>query len=338
MFEEIIREIKKLEGPQPFEMQVDLDEKRFYDRECPNKECQQQFKVAFDDWKEKVRDEQVFCPFCRHQADSTEWHTPEQIEHIKSAARAEMSRRVQVALRRAVARTPKQTFAGPFNISMSLAFNPGHIPPVLVAKAADAMRQDFTCEVCSCRFASVGASFFCPACGHNSANTNFDTTLLTIERTVQTLEPMRQTLTTAIDQDTAHDAIRQLLEDQFTRLVGAFERINEALFARLPNASSFQKKGAVFQRIDDASDLWNQAGSITYARFLSPPDISSLKILFQRRHVLTHRQGIIDQAYIDRSGDSRYSVGQRLVVRDDDVLELVRLMRTLVAGLRSVVP
>jgi hypothetical protein len=31
-------------------------------------------------------------------------------------------------------------------------------------------------------------------------------------------------------------------------------------------------------------------------------------------------------------------VGQRRVVRDGDVLELVRLMRTLVAGLRTLVP
>ena len=41
---------------------------------------------------------------------------------------------------------------------------------------------------------------------------------------------------------------------------------------------------------------------------------------------------------VDRSGDSSYAVGHRLVVKDDDVLELVRYLRVLVAGLRGLVP
>jgi len=39
--------------------------------------------------------------------------------------------------------------------------------------------------------------------------------------------------------------------------------------------------------------------------------------------VLGHKQGIVDQPYIDRSGDTNYAVGQRLVIREQDVLELV---------------
>jgi hypothetical protein len=63
-----------------------------------------------------------------------------------------------------------------------------------------------------------------------------------------------------------------------------------------------------------------------------------MKLLFQRRHVISHRQGIVDQTYIDRSGDSSYTVGQRLVVRDADVLDLVNHMRTLVTGLKTLAP
>jgi uncharacterized Zn finger protein (UPF0148 family) len=339
MFDEVLREIKKLSRGQQVSISMPLDEKRFFDRECPNGECGQRFKVLFEDWRDKVRDEEVFCPFCRHVAISTEWHTPEQVEYIKSAARAEMARLVQGALKRGVERTRPHSFGGGLlKMSMSLSFTPGRIPPVLMAQATEAMRQDFTCESCGCRFASVGASFFCPACGHNSAMSSFETTLVTVEETVRALDVMREALGTSVDTDTSHNAIRQLLEDQFARLVGAFERINEVLFNRIPNTSAIVKKGAVFQRLDDASSLWMQATGKGYDAFMAPVGLQRMKVLFQRRHVISHRQGIVDQTYIDRSGDSSYAVGQRLVVRDAEVLELVSYMRTLVVGLKTLAP
>src|ERR671912_643284 len=79
------------------------------------------FKVLFDDWRDKVRDEQVFCPFCRHNEEATEWNTPEQVEHIKSAGLAEMARLVNGALDRGVKRSRPQHFGGGlFKMSMSL--------------------------------------------------------------------------------------------------------------------------------------------------------------------------------------------------------------------------
>ena len=94
-------------------------------------------------------------------------------------------------------------------------------------------------------------------------------------------------------------------------------------------------KGAVFQRIDDASELWRHATGKGYDAYLKSDELRQLKILVQRRHVLSHRQGIVDETYIDRSGDRSYSIGQRLVVRDADVLELIDLMRRLVDGVKS---
>lgn len=338
MFDEIIREMKKLEQPRRVSINVALDDKGYYDRECPNAECGGHFKVLFDDWRDKVRDEQVFCPFCRHENESGEWNTPEQQRYIEQVAHAEISRLLNGAMSRAVRRTRPQHFGGGLiKFSMSLSYRPGSIPSVFPVSARDELRQDFTCEECGCRYASLGASFFCPACGHNSAPTCFDNTLETVQKTVAALAGIRSAIEQAANVDAAADAIRQVLEDQFPRLVGAFERLNEALFAKLPNESQFPRKGNVFQRLDDASALWSQAAGKSYPDFLDAGELRRLKLLFQRRHVLSHRQGIVDQAYIDRSGDRTYAVGQRLVLRDADVLELTSLLAKLAAGLRSLV-
>jgi hypothetical protein len=52
-------------------------------------------------------------------------------------------------------------------------------------------------------------------------------------------------------------------------------------------------------------------------------------LLFPRRH---------PQLSVISPGDASYAVGQRLVTKDDDVIELVTLLRKLVNGLRTLVP
>ena len=338
MFEEIVRELNKLSRPRQISISVPLDEKGYYDRECRNSECGGAFKVLFEDWKDKVSDELAYCPFCRHEAPADEWNTNEQEKYIRSAAEAEMSRLVNNAFRRGTQRSRPMRFGGGLiNFSMSLSYKPGRIPCVLPATARAELRQDFTCEACCCRYASVGASFFCPACGHNSAPSSFENTLATVRTAVNASGTMRAALEQVTNADAARDAVRQILEDQFPRLVGAFERLNEALFDKVPNASAIPKKGSVFQRIDDASDLWQQATGKGYGDFLSASELRRVKLLVHRRHVLSHQQGIVDQTYLVRSGDRSYSVGQRLVVREADVLELVSLLERLAAGLRGLV-
>lgn len=338
MFEKIIGELRKLETPREIRISFPLDEKGYFDRICPNRKCMGAFKVLFQDWKEKVSDERVFCPFCRHEAPADQWHTKAQRRHIEATAEAAMSRLVNDALAAGVRRSrPVRLSGGLIDVSMSLSFKPGRVPPVWPTKATKELRQDFTCEACGCRYASLGASFFCPACGHNSAASAFDNTLETVRTMVSTLGPVRATLEQTVNADTAHDAVRQILEDQFPRLVGAFERYNEALFDKLPNASQSPKKGSVFQRVDDASTLWQQATGRGYGDFLSASELQRMKLLFQKRHVLSHQQGIVDQSYITRSGDASYAVGQRLVVRDSEVLELVELLGKLAVGLRGLV-
>lgn len=338
MFDELIRELRKLEQPRRVSISLALDERGFLDRVCPSERCSGLFKVLFDDWRDKVPEERAFCPFCRHEAEPDDWNTSEQQRYIKEVAHAEMSRLVNDAFGRAARRTPtKRIGGGLFDITMKLSFRPGRIPLVVPAAASEELRQDFTCEACRCRYASLGASFFCPACGHNSATSCFDNTLETVGKTVGALRKMRDTLAAEVNADVASDAVRQLLEDQLPRLVGAFERLNEALFEKLPNASQFPRTRGVFQRLDDASGLWQQATGKGYGDFLSPSELGRLKVLYQRRHVVAHRQGIIDQDYMDRSGDRSYAIGQRLIVREADVADLVRLLAQVASGLRGLV-
>ncbi len=336
MFDELIRAAEELDGKHEIDIPVPLDAKRYYDRQCPSSSCRDLFKVQFDDWSNKVLEDGAICPFCGYKAPADEWNTSEQARYFESVAEEEMHRLVNEAFGEAVRRTkPRQISGGLFDVKMSLSYEPGQPASVVSIEASSVLRQDFVCEECQCRYASIGASFFCPACGHNSATSCFDNTMDTIKKTIAALPEMRESFEKDRDADFARDAIRQILEDQLPRIVGAFERINEALFQKLPNSSEFSWKGSVFQRLDEASTLWKEASGKGYTDILGDEELQQLKLMFQRRHVLSHRQGVVDQVYIDRSGDVGYAVGQRLVVADSDVTNLVAIVEKLVAGLRG---
>ena len=83
MFEETIRTLRQLDGTTSVSVPISYDKEGYFDRECPSEECQFQFKIHSEDWKVKVRDKEVFCPFCGHTADSSEWNIQEQLEHAK---------------------------------------------------------------------------------------------------------------------------------------------------------------------------------------------------------------------------------------------------------------
>ena len=232
MFDEVLRELRRLEQPQRIPVSMLSDEDGYFDRECPSPECLFQFKIHEEDWRDKVRDEQVFCPFCGHTADSGKWLTREQLAHAAQAAVAYVEGRLGTAMKRDAAswnrRQPRDNF---IRITMDVKNGP---QPVLVpSAAADAMRLKITCPACACRYAVVGAAFFCTSCGHNSADLMFHQSIASIRNALGALGVIRAAIP---DRDTAETTVRSVTENGLQNCVTAFQRYAEALYARHPSA------------------------------------------------------------------------------------------------------
>jgi DNA-binding IclR family transcriptional regulator len=60
-----------------------------------------------------------------------------------------------------------------------------------------------------------------------------------------------------------------------------------------------------------------------------------LEIYYQQRHLLAHHEGIVDQRYIERSGDKTYHVGQRIVVTPANVKHMRDLISKVANQLRK---
>lgn len=315
-----------------FSLQVSIstDDDGYLDRACPNEVCESEFKVLVDDWQDKVCDEEVFCPICGHTATSENWFTEGQIEHLQTAALAEFMPLLDNEMKR-MAQDFNRSMPKGGLISISMSYKPSHPVAIVPLSAAELMRQRYTCEACGCRYAAIGAAFFCPSCGHNSAQTALVETLATIRR----LPEVRTALEAGLDRDAVENTYRLMLEENMGKLVASFQRFAEATFETLPNAGDFTPRRNLFQNLAQSSDLWEQVIGLRYEALVTPNEWGQLQRYFQQRHILAHKDGIVDEEYRQKTGDRQYQSGQRLVIRESDVMRFTDLVEHLATKLRS---
>lgn len=322
VFKNLLKELETLKNTTSISVPIKPDTEDYYDKECPAESCLFGFKVFGDDWTNIVRDEEVFCPACRHRAPAKSWYTREQIEQAKEYA----FKQVQAGLDRAMVNDAKdwnrrQPRNGFLTITMDVK---GFSTPLLMPiAAAEPMRLRTACDACGCRYSYIGAAFFCPSCGENSARHTFKQTLTTIRTAATTGEILRKSLGT----DEAEVLIRSLLEKGFQDTVMSFQRLNEQIYAQIAGAQVARRNA--FQNLDDGSELWTKAVGRSFDAMLSSDEARRLRIYFQQRHLIAHRQGIVDRNYLLRSGDATYAIGQRLVIRETAVIDFVDLVERL---------
>jgi hypothetical protein len=324
MFEKLIREIEDLQRLKNISIPVHSDKDGFIDKECPNQACLFHFKVHEDDWKTIFKDDQVFCPMCKHEAKSSSWHTSEQIKNgerqVIQHVRGRINRAMEDDARAFNARQSRNSF-----ISMSVKVtgtSPYHY--ILPISAQEEIEWKITCKVCKARYAVIGSAFFCPACGHNCAEETFDQALRKIEAKLKNLPAIRKAIE-AESKDEAELTCRSLIETSIIECVVAFQRYCEVTYSTI-NPNERVKLNA-FQNLEAGGTYWKELCGERYTDWISAGQYQQLNVLFQQRHLLSHAEGIVDQKYIDKSCDTRYVVGQRIVVGENDVRLLTGILQ-----------
>lgn len=329
MFEETQRFLRSLEGGGKVSIPMEDDEEGYFDRECPSEDCLFQFKMLSEDWHKAKEAECLHCPACGHTDHSDRWWTQQQVEHMQAAAVAQLQGALNQALKSDATRFNRRSpRGGLISMTMKVDSRPQHM--MLPSAATDPMALKITCPSCACRYAVIGAAYFCPACGHSAAEQVFDQTITGIKATLGALDQVRAAIP---DRDTAETTVRVVTENGLQNTVTAFQRVVEAMFAEFPSPPKARRNA--FQNLTEGSALWQKATGWGYDAHLDAASLDQLGRAFQQRHLLAHRQGLVDDEYITKSGDTRYRAGQRLVLRADAVTEAVALVGTLVAGLRA---
>jgi Zn finger protein HypA/HybF involved in hydrogenase expression len=325
------------ETSQGFEASISIpaDEEGFFGRECPD--CDRFFKMRVDQWEALADDAVVNCPYCGHQpADVNDFMTSEQNDRVMTAAEAIAEQFVHEALGGMLSglATPRLR-PGQSGIQITVSQDPP--PPVgsLTTYTEQQVRRTINCDNCETVYAVYGATAFCPVCGPRAA---LDTVLESIERGRRSLALEDALPEELREQARADGVFDKAVADSVKETVTLFEVFARDQFAsRVPGYETIIKPygRGVFQRLDDVDALYSQHCGFALSSLVPADAWSRLQTVFQQRHVLVHRQGIVDADYLQRVPHARQQIGQRLVLEREDAERALDALEAVVRALAA---
>ena len=316
--------VKRVEETDSYTLKIISDEEGYLDKECPSGKCLSKFKVFQEDWKEKFSDDSVYCPKCGNNAPASKWYTTEQFNQAGKQAFEYMLNEIGKAMEEDARRFNSRPQSGFLRMSMEVSPVNGFID--LPAKTLKKMEQKIVCDDCGARYAVIGASYYCPCCGKTSPKFMFIKTIKSVIKNVEVAEDKDDIIRNGFDQDTAELVCTKLLESSLSDLVTGFQLLCENIYLKKTN-----KKGErnAFQNLERGSKLWKESTGQGYNDWISDEDYTKINRCFQQRHIMEHKNGIIDAEYIEKSKDNSYKIGQRLVVSLIEILDYAKILEKL---------
>lgn len=294
--------------------------------------------MKVEQWDALPDDTIVTCPYCGHQpTDLSEFMTPQQNQRVQSAMEALAEQYVHHTIQEAF--SSFSTYGrrpGRAGIEIKVSHDPPPPARSLVTYVEQQVRRTITCATCGTVYAVYGATAFCPTCGPRAAA---DTVLEAIERGRRSLgledvlpdEMREQARADGVFDKTAEDAIKEVVT-----LFEVFAR--DQFRVRVPRHEEIVKQQGrgVFQRLENVDGLFEKHTGAAISSLVPTALWSRLQIVFQQRHVLVHKQGIVDEQYVQRVPFARHRAGQRLVLNRVDAEQALDALEAVVHALANV--
>jgi hypothetical protein len=304
--------------PNRIEVSVPLphDERGLTGRECPT--CEKIFKVKPGTGLTGPN-LPCHCPYCGHVAGNNHFHTKEQIEYVRSIGVRKVREMVHSELKKLEFNHPPR---GAFGIGISMKLDPLSPTPVRYCYERK-LETDVICDRCTLVYAIYGEFAFCPDCGsHNS--------MTILKKNVEFVEKM---LALAEQQEPA--LAERLVGDALENLVSSFDGFGrEVCKVASQRASNPAEAGDVrFQNLVGVQSRIRKLFGFELSSFILPDDWDFVCRSFQKRHLLAHKMGVIDDDYVQATKDYSASIGRKVLIAPLDVKRLGNLLTQLGAQL-----
>ena len=282
------------------------DEDDFTGRECPQSDCMGYFKVEFGTGLEG-NDLPCHCPYCGHTAAHDHFWTKEQVKYIESVVAREVTEAIHRDLKEMEFNLEPK---GPFGIGFSLTFKPDSLLPIRHYREKQ-LETEVVCTKCTLHYSVYGVFAFCPDCGqHNS--------LQIFEKNIEVVAKMMD-----LAESTERDLSKRLVENGLEDCVSVFDGFGREVcrvYAR--DATNCAILGRIsFQNLEGAKRQLQEAYGIDLSSAVTAGEWESLVRAFQRRHLIAHRMGVVDQSYVANAADREAVVGRRILIKPDPLCQ-----------------
>ena len=311
-------------------LSMPADDARHFGRRCPS--CKRLFRMHVDDYEPLPDHLRLTCPYCRAEEEHSEFMT-EQQEQRALAAAGEYAQQFAVGKLDDIFRDmARRTNARGGAIRMSYSGGSKTASPrPLPLITEEAPIRERTCASCESRYAVFGEHVACPVCGPLAPRVIAQDAL---EAQGAALDVFVHVPAEVLDQLREAGALERTAGNTLGSVVSILETfLKETFLDRVPAGDALiAGKGNVFQRLDNAAQLYHDNCGIDLPALLARASWNRLSLFYGIRHLLTHTNGIVDAKHVMRFPAHRVPIGQRVSVSLDDAREGVQLARTLVSA------
>jgi hypothetical protein len=289
-----------------FSISLPPDDEGFIGRECPAAECEGYFKLQPGTGL-KGENLPCYCPYCGHGAGSDEFFTKAQVEYATSFVMRQVTGTLLKDLKSLEFNHRPRGAIG-IGISMKVSGKPTAIRHYRESK----LETEVVCERCTLRYTIYGVFGFCPDCAVHNSRQILNKNLELVEKLLEVAETQEPPV--------AQRLIENALEDCVSAFDG-FGRETCRVFA--PKAVKPEKAAEIrFQNIAVARDRVKEEFSVDFAAITAPADWKHILRAFQKRHLLAHKMGVVDEDYLSATGDSPSLLGRKVSILAPEVREL----------------
>jgi DNA-directed RNA polymerase subunit RPC12/RpoP len=316
-----------------FTIIIEPDSNGFIDQCCPK--CKQLFKVNLDDYKSKIRlSGEEYCTYCGEKDSPNHFYTDYQQEKIEEQVDSFVNvfalAKINNLLSSFADSCPKD---GPIRIT----YKPQQIPNFehFPIESTKPFEQEVACPYCGTKFSAFGNVYFCPSCGKQIPTKIFKEEMLFIKDSVGKIDSL---FSSTNNPELITNLKNFFIEESLGNVVGDFQYIAFAKYTEIKGPEDPLLSPLFFQNLDKGDKCFKDLTGEGFSDLISKADYDFLKIEFQKRHCLTHRVGIVDDKYLERSSDSTATEGTRLQIQQEEVLKLCNCILQLADKVLSLTP
>ncbi len=212
----------------------------------------------------------------------------------------------------------------PHLLTRSLSYKPGSKPPVW-RPYEEVLRRDLTCPKCGLDHAVFGIATWCPDCNSDIFLTHVSKEYHVVRLILSDVDNRRERLGARV---AARD-IENALEDT----VSIFEAVLRAMTRRYLNVTFSSEEteeilkkrvGNKYQSITLGGEVAQQEFGIPLFSALSSDEYEVLKLIFEKRHPITHNLGIVDRKYLEKVASGELE-GRDVRVSVEEVTQTIEL-------------
>lgn len=313
--------IKRL-GNDEYQMSINIptDNDGRVARECPNDLCSPgYFKVKLGTGKTGGQDV-AYCPYCKHEAEPSNFTTQEQIRYAKDIVLREAESSINEMIKGAFGLGPSgvKKMGGDFlSIEVSYKTSPAH--PVR-RPYEDEVRRDVVCPNCTLDQTVFGLATWCSDCGSDIFMTHVSAEIAVTQSMLKDVRRREQELGKRV----AAKDLENCLEDAVSIFEASVKAIVRRALTERGNSSTIidsqmKKIGNSFQNTDRSKE---QLLKLFNYQTTEPSLWERLSICFEKRHPVTHNLGVVDKKYLERVQQAEQE-GREIRILEDEIATLL---------------